>query len=154
MWISSLLLSVSQPCHIGCSGLSFCTNFNHRSVHCVVLDKKEVTPNSMPYFALCSPKSIARGDKCHLHFHDLRHTELFRSCTKVKDKAAKSDYENWLDKKRVEIHSMDVVPVKEISTCLPEMWKVRIMRIWIGQYSLLLWGDFKYYLMRNDVTRT
>ncbi|CAB3987411.1 Reversion-inducing cysteine-rich with Kazal motifs [Paramuricea clavata] len=75
------IADVSQPCHIGCSGLGFCTNFNHR------------------------------------------HTELFRSCTLERDNAAKSDYENWLREKRVEIHSMDVVPVKDISTCLPEWWK-------------------------------
>ncbi|XP_028406516.1 reversion-inducing cysteine-rich protein with Kazal motifs-like [Dendronephthya gigantea] len=75
------IADVSQPCHIGCSGLGFCKHFNHR------------------------------------------HTELFRSCTKEKDNAAKSDYENWLKKKRVEIHSLDVVPVKDIATCLPEMWK-------------------------------
>lgn len=58
-------------------------------------------------------------------FMIFRHTELFRSCTKERDNAAKSDYKNWLREKRVEIHSMDVVPVKDISTCLPEWWKVR-----------------------------
>ena len=59
-----------------------------------------------------------------MYFYDFRHTELFRSCTKEKDKAAKSDYEMWLKKKRVQIHAMNVIPVKDISTCLPEMWKV------------------------------
>ncbi|XP_046846296.1 reversion-inducing cysteine-rich protein with Kazal motifs-like [Xenia sp. Carnegie-2017] len=75
------IADVSQPCHIGCHGLGFCTNFNYR------------------------------------------HTELFRSCRIEKDNAAKSDYENWVKKQSVEIHSMDIIPVKNISKCLP-FWKV------------------------------
>ena len=59
----------------------------------------------------------------HSYFRDFRHTELFRSCTKERDNAAKSDYMNWKREKRVEIHARDIVPVKDISKCLPDMWK-------------------------------
>ena len=52
-------------------------------------------------------------------------TELFRSCNKEADDKAKHDFRNWWKEGGVEIPAMDVIPVKDIKKCLPEMWKVR-----------------------------
>ncbi|XP_012935696.1 reversion-inducing cysteine-rich protein with Kazal motifs [Aplysia californica] len=75
----SCLTDVDQPCKLGCSGLKFCSNFNHRP------------------------------------------TELFRSCSPEADSAARRTYMTWLNGEISLPHI--TIPVKDISQCVPEMWK-------------------------------
>ncbi|XP_070209920.1 reversion-inducing cysteine-rich protein with Kazal motifs-like [Littorina saxatilis] len=73
------ITDVDEPCQLGCKGLSFCTNFNHRP------------------------------------------TELFRSCSREADRAAKKAFELWQNG-LIHLPQMKI-PVKDVRTCEPEKWK-------------------------------
>ncbi|XP_048755256.2 reversion-inducing cysteine-rich protein with Kazal motifs-like [Ostrea edulis] len=53
-----------------------------------------------------------------------RPTSLFRACSKQSDNAARTEFQKWLHTKRPRSLSPQLqIPVKDISTCEPEMWK-------------------------------
>nr|XP_022307152.1 reversion-inducing cysteine-rich protein with Kazal motifs-like [Crassostrea virginica] len=51
-----------------------------------------------------------------------RPTSLFRSCSTQSDNAARKEFYNWLQTKRPLSPQLQI-PVKDITTCEPEMWK-------------------------------
>ncbi|XP_028637963.1 reversion-inducing cysteine-rich protein with Kazal motifs-like [Grammomys surdaster] len=73
------LADVREPCQLGCTNLTYCTNFNNRP------------------------------------------TELFRSCTAQSDQGAMSDMKLW-EKGSIKMPFISI-PVLDIKTCQPEMWK-------------------------------
>ncbi|XP_061194027.1 reversion-inducing cysteine-rich protein with Kazal motifs-like [Saccostrea echinata] len=51
-----------------------------------------------------------------------RPTSLFRACSKQSDNAARAEFQSWLVTKRPLSPQLQI-PVKDINTCEPEMWK-------------------------------
>ncbi|KAF6024232.1 RECK [Bugula neritina] len=47
----------------------------------------------------------------------------FRSCNKEADVASRREYSSWLRNKRIQLPSTMTVPIKDIRTCEPAMWK-------------------------------
>ncbi|XP_014680010.1 PREDICTED: reversion-inducing cysteine-rich protein with Kazal motifs-like, partial [Priapulus caudatus] len=77
----SCLDDVDEPCELGCSGLSYCTNFNDRP------------------------------------------TELYRSCNRRADAAARNDIMLWRNGTINHRMLLMNIPVLDIGRCEPQLWK-------------------------------
>ena len=109
---------VNTSCTLGCSGLTFCKNFNNR------LKIKLIYFTIHPSICLSIHPSIHSfiHPSIHPFIYLYRPLTLFRQCKPLSDTAAKLDYTAWKNLQTI-YHPLITIYTLDLESCYPDWWK-------------------------------